>query len=386
MANEKILVVDDEKDIGRLLELTLTRTGYQVRRAFDGEEALTQVEQERPDLILLDVMMPKLDGLQTCQRLKADPTTANIPIIMLTAKAQAADKVAGLSIGADDYVPKPFNHQEVLARVKGLLQRTEKIRYLNPLMGVLGEWFTDEGVEQLGKELEVARRIQMGLLPKSVPEVPGIEVGAVLHSSKSVGGDFYDFIPAESGTLALALGDVSGKGIPAALVMVMVRAFLRVIGSEGATPDTVLAKVNRHLSRDIPPGMFVTMFYASLDPVARTLIYSNAGHWGPLLFREGQPPARLESEGMVLGVDESATFALGEVKLERGDLLAFFTDGVVEAPGPTGQLLGEVGLQTLLEAHRELGAQELADLIAASVKEWAHGALSDDLTLVVLKT
>ena len=127
MANEKILVADDEKDIGRLLELILTRGGYQVIRASDGEEALAQIAQDRPDLIILDVMMPKLDGIQVCQRLKGHSRTASIPIILLTAKAQANDKVTGFSAGADEYVPKPFNHQEVLARVRALLQRSDNL-------------------------------------------------------------------------------------------------------------------------------------------------------------------------------------------------------------------------------------------------------------------
>jgi len=386
VANEKILVADDEKDIGRLLELTLSRAGYQVIRASDGEEALAKIGQDRPDLVLLDVMMPKLDGIQVCRRLKGNSVTASIPVIMLTAKAQVTDKVTGFSAGADDYVSKPFNHREIVARVRTLLQRSEKIRYLNPLMGVLGDWFTDKGVEQLGKELEVAQDIQRQLLPRETPELPGLEIGAVLFSSKSVGGDFYDFLPGPNGQMGIALGDVSGKGIPAALFMVMVRTLLRVIAADLKEPAEVLAQANKHLTRDIPPGMFVTMLYAILDGKGERLAFANAGHWAPILLRDGQDPVSLEADGAVLGVAEDVPFTPGELKLQPGDLVTLFTDGVVESVGyESGQTLGIDGLVALLTTHREKSTQAMAEAIATQIRESQKGALQDDLTLLILK-
>ncbi len=386
MANEKILVADDEKDIGRLLELALTRAGFQIIRAYDGEEALAKIEQNRPDLVVLDVMMPKLDGIQVCRRLKGNSRTASIPVIMLTAKVQVTDTVTGLSAGADDYLPKPFNHQEVVARIRTLLTRSEKIRYLNPLMGVLGDWFTDKGVEQLGKELEVAQDIQRQLLPKGMPDLPGLELGAVLISSKSVGGDFYDFLPGPNGQMGIALGDVSGKGIPAALLMVMIRTLLRVIATDLREPAEALAQANKHLTRDIPPGMFVTMLYAILDANGERLTFANAGHWAPILLRDGQDPVSLEADGAVLGVAEDVAFTPGELKLQRGDLVALFTDGVVESVGyESGQMLGVEGLVALLNAHQGKPAQAMAEAIATQIRESQKGALQDDLTLLILK-
>ncbi len=386
MANEKILVADDEKDIGRLLELALTRAGFQVIRAYDGEEALAKIEQSRPDLIVLDVMMPKLDGIQVCQRLKGNSRTASLPVLMLTAKVQVTDTVTGLSAGADDYLPKPFNHQEIVARIRTLLTRSEKIRYLNPLMGVLGDWFTDKGVEQLGKELEVAQDIQRRLLPKGRPDLPGLEIGAVLISSKSVGGDFYDFLPGPNGQMGMALGDVSGKGIPAALLMVMIRTLLRVIATDLREPAEVLAQANKHLTRDIPPWMFVTMLYAILERY-RVLTVAEEDR-GPVPgAREGQAlPLSIEADGAVLGVAEDVAFTPGELKLQPGDLVALFTDGVVESVGyESGQMLGVEGLVALLHAHQGKSAQAMAEAIAAEIRESQKGALQDDLTLLILK-
>ena len=379
----KILVVDDNPDNVELARAVVEGAGYAAVTASDGIEALECVNASLPDLILLDVMMPRLDGLGVLQALRNNPATSQIPVIMLTAKAAVADRVEGLQLGADDYVPKPFAADELLARIRTLLKRSEKLRYLNPLMGVLGDWFSARGVERLSRELEVAREIQMSLLPKVPPPTHGVELGAVLYSSEAVGGDFYDFLPMPDGTLGISVGDVSGKGIPAALLMVMVRTLFRVTASDGEPPGKVLARINRYLSRDIPPSMFVTMFFCVLGP-GRRLLYGDAGHVKPILLRSGQPPQTLEAEGTVLGVLDDTKFDERALQLNEGDLLALFTDGVVESMGPDGRMLGFEGLSALLEANRDKHPQEIAEAIAGEVKK-SPGPLRDDLTLLVLR-
>lgn len=379
----KILVVDDNPDNVELARAVVESAGYTATTAADGVEALECVQKAPPDLILLDVMMPRLDGLGVLQALRTNPATSQIPVIMLTAKAAIADRVAGLQLGADDYVPKPFAAAELVARIQTLLKRSEKLRYLNPLMGVLGDWFSARGVERLSRELEVAREIQMSLLPKVPPPTHGVELGAVLYSSEMVSGDFYDFLPMPDGDLGILVGDVSGKGIPAALLMIMIRTLFRVTASDGESPGTVLARINRHLCRDIPPSMFVTMFFCRLGP-GRQLLYGDAGHVKPVLLRPGQPPRTLEAEGTVLGVVDDASFDERAFQLAPGDLLALFTDGVVESMGPDGRMLGLEGLYALLEANRDKPPQAIADSIAGEIKK-NPGPLRDDLTLVVLR-
>lgn len=379
----KILVVDDNPDNVELARAVVESAGYTAVTAADGVEALECVQKAPPDLILLDVMMPRLDGLGVLQALRTNPATSQIPVIMLTAKAAIADRVAGLQLGADDYVPKPFAAAELVARIQTLLKRSEKLRYLNPLMGVLGDWFSARGVERLSRELEVAREIQMSLLPKVPPPTHGVELGAVLYSSEMVSGDFYDFLPMPDGDLGILVGDVSGKGIPAALLMIMIRTLFRVTASDGESPGTVLARINRYLCRDIPPSMFVTMFFCRLGP-GRQLLYGDAGHVKPVLLRPGQPPRTLEAEGTVLGVVDDASFDERAFQLAPGDLLALFTDGVVESMGPDGRMLGLEGLYALLEANRDKPPQAIADSIAGEIKK-NPGPLRDDLTLVVLR-
>ncbi len=379
----KILVVDDNPDNVELARAVVESAGYAAVTASDGIEALECVKASLPDLILLDVMMPRLDGLGVLQALRNNPATSQIPVIMLTAKAAVAERVAGLQLGADDYVPKPFAADELLARIHTLLKRSEKLRYLNPLMGVLGDWFSERGVERLSRELEVAREIQMSLLPKVPPPTHGVEMGAVLYSSEAVSGDFFDFLPMPDGTLGISVGDVSGKGIPAALLMIMVRTLFRVTASDGEPPGKVLARINRHLCRDIPPSMFVTMFFCLLGP-GRQLVYGDAGHVKPILLRPGQRPQTLEAEGTPLGALDDAEFGERALQLNEGDLLALFTDGVVESIGPNGRMLGLEGLNALLEANRDRRPQEMVEAIAGEIKK-NPGPLRDDLTLLVLR-
>jgi sigma-B regulation protein RsbU (phosphoserine phosphatase) len=378
----RILVVDDNPDNVELARAVVESAGYTALTAVDGIEALERVKESLPDLILLDVMMPRLDGMGVLEALRANPATSQIPVIMLTAKAAVADRVAGLRLGADDYVPKPFSAEELVARIQTLLKRSEKLRYLNPLMGVLGDWFSARGVERLSRELEVAREIQMSLLPPVPPPTGGIGLGAVLHSSEMVSGDFYDFLPAPDGTLGIAVGDVSGKGIPAALLMVMVRTLFRVTAAEVDRPGRVLERINRYLCRDIPPSMFVTMFFCRLG-TDRRLVYGDAGHVKPILLRAGQPPRVLEAEGTILGATEEALFDERTVQLEPGDLVALYTDGVVESIGPDGRMLGVEGLCAMLEANRRSSPQAIAEAVAAEVMK-SPGPLRDDLTLVVI--
>ncbi len=379
----KILVVDDNPDNVELARVVVEGAGYATATAADGIEALECVKASLPDLILLDLMMPRLDGLGVLRELRSNPATSQIPVIMLTAKAAVADRVEGLQRGADDYVPKPFAADELLARIQTLLKRSEKLRYLNPLMGVLGDWFSARGVERLSRELEVAREIQMSLLPRVPPPTHGVELGAVLHSSEMVSGDFYDFLPMPDGALGISVGDVSGKGIPAALLMIMVRTLFRVTAADGESPGKVLTRINRYLCRDIPPSMFVTMFFCLLRP-DRQLVYGDAGHVKPILLRPGHPPRALEAEGMVLGALDDAAFDERTLQLAPGDLLALFTDGVVESVGPDGRMLGLDGLNTLLEANRAKPPQAIAEAIAGEIKK-RPGPLRDDLTLVVLR-
>lgn len=383
--NAKILFADDDPVVSQYVEVVLRQAGYTVLLAADGIEAMERVRQSAPDLILLDVIMPGLDGLEVLRALRQNPHTSQIPVIMLTQKAHVEDLVKGLESGADDYVPKPFVPEELLVRVHLLLKRSEKVRALGPLMGVLGEWFSVQGIEQLGHELETAREIQFRLLPPSLPNLAGVDVGAALEPTKSVGGDFYDFIPMPGG-VGFAIGDVSGKGIPAALLMVMVRSLLRATAWEHSEPGEIISRVNRFLCRDIPPSMFVTLIFGVLTlGDGRRLSVINAGHANPLLLRQGAAPRFLTAGGPVLGAFPETKYTHEELLLEAGDLVAFYTDGLVEAVDASGRALGVDGLVTLIERRRGEHPQTGARAVLDEIKSRGRGGSRDDCALLILK-
>jgi sigma-B regulation protein RsbU (phosphoserine phosphatase) len=200
-----------------------------------------------------------------------------------------------------------------------------------------------------------------------------------------VGGDFFDIVPMGE-RIAVAVGDVSGKGIPAALLMVMVRTLLREIARGLAEPADVLARLNASLCRDMPPSMFVTMVLAVLFPGREGRVaLASAGHPEPILVHPGAAPKAVSVGGMMLGVFEDAAFEETEVDLEAGDSLVFLTDGVIEAPGADGKRPGLDRVLRALDRSRDLGAQAQAEAVTAEVLAEAAGRMRDDMTAFILK-
>ena len=351
---ETILVVDDDLDILELLKMNLEPEGYNVRTASDGESAVQSACIDPPDLILLDVMMPHKNGFQVIEELKAIEETKSVPVILVTARGQTEDKVRGLDTGADDYITKPFDLREVTARVEAVLGRTRPIKYINPLMRAMGEGFSEEGLEQLAGHLQAAAAIQKKLLPEQAPSLDGFDMATLLQSSTSVSGDFYDFIPLSKTQIGIVLGDVKGNGIPAALLMVMIRTALRLLCHEEDTPALILKRINDLVARDTEADLFATMIYGILDTETSTFTYSNGGHCYPLHWNNTQNIDVLKTGGMLIGAFEEATFTTGTCLLAPGDILVFYTDGITETgAGDDPVSDGNHGVSTSSE-HRDV--------------------------------
>ena len=312
---ETILVVDDDPDILELLKMNLEPEGYTMQTASDGESAVQRATMDPPDLILLDVMMPHKDGFQVIEELKDIDETKNVPIILVTARGQMEDKIRGLDTGADDYITKPFDLREVTARVEAVLGRTRPIKYINPLRHAMGERFSEEGVEQLAGHLQTAAAIQKKLLPEQAPKLDGFDMATLLQSSTSVSGDFYDFIPLNQTQTGIVLGDVKGSGIPAALLMVMIRTALRLLCHEEDAPAAILKRINDLVARDTEADLFATMIYGILDTETATFTYANGGHCYPLHWNNARRIDVLKTGGMLIGAFEEATFTTGTCHL-----------------------------------------------------------------------
>jgi serine phosphatase RsbU (regulator of sigma subunit) len=245
--------------------------------------------------------------------------------------------------------------------------------------------------ERIAQELRTAQQIQHTFLPKEVPALPGWHLAPYYQPAREVGGDFYDFLPLADGRLGIVLGDVTDKGVPAALVMTATRSMLRAMARESDTPGTVLARVNDQLAADIPPGMFVTCFYAILDPATGHLAYANAGQDLPYLRRADGSVGELRARGMPLGLMPAMDYEEREATLAPGDTLLFYSDGLVEAHNPRREMFGFPRLADLLarEPSATADAPPAAPLIdtllgamaAFTGPGWEQ---EDDVTLVAL--
>ncbi len=386
---ETILAVDDDIDILELVEVSLTADGFNVITASDGRGALENARDYEPDLILLDLMMPEMDGFEVIEKLRSDAKTRTIPVIMLTAKAQTREKILGLQSGADDYITKPFQLDELTARIEAVLGRTRPTKYINPLIGAMGDQFSEAGVEQLAFHLKTAAIIQQKLLPQKSPDLPGFDIAGLLRSSMSISGDFYDFIPLTDNHLGVAIADVRGKGIPAALLMVMIRTALRLVCREEASPSAALKRINDLLFADTDPDIFATMIYGILDTESMTFTYSNAGHCYPLFLKnEGATITSLRAGGMILGSFDFATFQSETIQFAPGDEMLLYTDGATETERrDDGVLYGEEKLVECIESNRHLSAEMLCETIEADLLKFSgtQNHWNDDLTIVAIK-
>jgi sigma-B regulation protein RsbU (phosphoserine phosphatase) len=374
LADRRVLIVDDVRSNVDLLARAL-QGHYQLSVAFDGESALREVAAHAPDLILLDVMMPGLDGHEVCRRLKGDAATRDIPVVFLSSLDEGRDKAAGFEAGAADYITKPFEILEVKARVRALLR---------------AKAYQDAVRELLESELRVAREIQRGLVPRDFAALGAagiVDCAACLEPARAVGGDLYDVFRLDDDRLCLVMGDVSGKGIPAALFMVMTLTLIRGIARLSGRPAEILARVNEALAADNPSSMFVTLFCGVLEQSTGRLTCASGGHLSPLLVRRGEAPRpALAAEGTLVGVLPGATFPAAEVALAPGDLLVAYTDGVTEARNPEDALFGEPRLLALLEGVGDGAADEAVAAILAGVREFAGSAeQADDIAILAVR-
>jgi sigma-B regulation protein RsbU (phosphoserine phosphatase) len=236
---------------------------------------------------------------------------------------------------------------------------------------------------EIEQELQLARDIQQGLLLEAVPRLPGWELTAVSLPARDLGGDLYDFLPLEDGLQGIMIGDVSGKGLPAALRMAVARTVFRFESRRGDTPGPTLAAVNRGVLTEIPQGM-VTMLYAVLDPRAGSLRFANAGHTYPLLMNGAVN--ELELDGLPLGVDIDSDYGEITAQLDPGDSVLMYTDGVVEAAGPDEEYFSFDRLSTILDDCRSLKPRAMVSRLLSEMRAWSGSNLqSDDVTMVVLR-
>src|SRR5262245_27766913 len=329
LADCRVLLVDDAKANLDILVEGL-KADHKLSLAMNGEMALQVAAKLPPDLVLLDIVMPGLDGYEVCRRLRQMPETAEVPIMFLSSLEEVQNKTRGFEAGANDYLTKPFEMLEVKARVRSLLK---------------AKAYSDAAKEQIASELRVAREIQMGMLPHdftAFEQAYHLEFGAVLEPAREVGGDLYGVCGSGPERVVVFLGDVSGKGIPASMFMVRAISLARLLAREIPEPERILARLNDELAADNPSGMFVTFLCAVFEPGTGKLTLANAGHCRPLLLPAGEPPRwAVQNLGTALGFEPGLEFQRTELILRHGDALILYSDGVTEAFNPGDECYGD---------------------------------------------
>ena len=374
---QKLILVVDDTPLNISVITGALKDTYRTKVATNGPKALAiAAADEKPDLILLDVMMPEMDGYEVCRRLKADPTTREIPVIFLTAQTEAEDETRGFEVGAVDYVHKPFSPAVMKARVHThLVLRETREKLAQQLLAIQ-------------KELETARLIQQSILPETVPQIVGLDIAARYVPMASVAGDFYDFIVVDDKHVGILVADVSGHGMPAALIASMLKIALAAQAGHADDPARVLHGLNQALCGKFQHH-YVTAAYVYVDMEKRTLKYAGAGH-PPLLMWGGASNGVREvtENGLFLGKFDFATYSSVEVPLALGDRGLLYTDGISETNNPQGVEFGTEYFRKFLAAEKNGSTDQFADGLLEELARWsARGKdedLDDDITMVAI--
>jgi phosphoserine phosphatase RsbU/P len=377
----RVLIVDDLEVNRDLLTRRVAKLGHSTASATGGREALACLRESEFDLVLLDITMPDMDGYEALAHIKADPRTAHIPVVMVTAIDGVDSVVRCLELGAEDYITKPFNPVILKARVESSLNK-KRIADLNAKL-----------LNSLSRELKIAQKIQLGFLPDQLPQLSNWPIAAVCVPARQVGGDFFDALLLPDGRLAFTVADVCDKGVGAALYMALIRSLLRISLLQ-APPDQsaelMLTRAvnfandyiaNEH-SRD---NMFATVFTAILCPATGQLAFINAGHDAPLLWRHaGQSLQSLHPDGLAVGMMAAQVYPVRHICMQPGDTLLAFTDGLTEALSPDDAVFGEDRLIAALAAVPG-NPQSLIDRIGAALAQhMGPRPAHDDVTMLCL--
>lgn len=400
-APAQILVADDVEMNRDLLARRVRRLGHDVLMAEDGVQALALLRERPVDVVLLDIMMPNMNGYEVLEAMVADERLRQVPVIMISAVDDKESIARCIGLGADDYLPKPFDPLILQARLGASLAR-KRLREREQLYQ-----------RSLERELEIGREIQAHFLPDRIPTLPGYDFAARLRSARMVSGDFYDLFPLGDGReMVVVIGDVCDKGVGAALFMALFRSLLRALAEQsdgarwndrGASQDRRretgprTAAITGHLLRTITltndyiagthsrSNMFATVFFAVVDGETGLVQYINAGQEPPVVV--GPNGVRqLPPTGPALGLLPGLPFEVGQTTLAAGEVLVAWTDGVTEAKTAVGEeLFGELRTVETIGTGRS-SADALLDGILAAVDAWAAGAeQADDITLLAVR-
>jgi len=374
-----ILVVDDTPANLRLLIGILGNVGYKVRPATNGQRALSAIEKESPDIILLDIMMPDMNGYEVCEYLKANEKTRDIPVIFISALTETFDKVKAFTVGGVDYITKPFQAEEVLARVETHLKLHELQRQLKA-----------ENL-RMSAELAVSRRLQQMLLPseQELEQIEGLDIAGFMEPADEVGGDYYDVLQ-HNGRLWFGIGDVTGHGLESGALAIMLQSSIRTLLANNETdPVKLFSALNQmvfHNKRRMKIEKSLTL---ALVDYQDHQLYLSGQHEEMIVVRNGQLELIDTTDlGFPIGLDKELADFIHQIKLplNTGDVVVLYTDGITEAENTEGQLYGLKRLCGIIQQNWQQTAFQIQQAVIQDVRQFiGQQKMFDDITLLILK-
>jgi sigma-B regulation protein RsbU (phosphoserine phosphatase) len=379
--NGEILVVDDEADLEMLVQHNFRKSiaagDLKFHFAGDGEQALRLIDSHPSiELVITDINMPVMDGLTLLG--KASELRRILKTVIISAYDDMENIRAAMNGGAYDFLTKPIDFTDLEKTIKKTQRELQTLRQGQE---------AQQQLSTLEHELRIATKLQQAILPELITGREEFEIAASMAAARQVSGDFYDFFLIDANRLGLAIGDVSGKGIPAALFMAVSRTLLRATALQGGSPAEVLEHVNRVLLNQSRGEIFLTLLYGILDLRSGDFKFSSGGQ--PPAYLHSSPNAGSflrEPRGIMLGVLENATYIEGAAHLEPGDGLTFYTDGVTEAENGSREFFTEARLKTVLEGVSRRPVEQLVADVLTSVETFTEGLeQADDITLLAVR-
>jgi sigma-B regulation protein RsbU (phosphoserine phosphatase) len=358
-----VVIVEDDVTTNRLIEIMIAQAGFQPVCAFSVTEAIAVIEIHRPDIVLLDVTLPDGSGLDLCRRLQQMPHAAQIPVVFISSLEDAVTKVRGFEVGGVDYITKPVNRAELIARVSTHLRLRRAFVTLAKLQA--------ERIQRLTS-------VQRSLM-KPPSALPQARFEVALEQIGQAGGDFYDVISVANNTIDYIVADISGHDLAASIWTSSLKTLTTEYGDAASTPQDTVQSMNRVLCQVLSPGVFFTLVYARINRATHHLRTVNAGHPPPILVpTRNLEPELLDSEGDVVGVFPDARFGVVDRNVEQGDRLFLYSDGLIEL----GDAMG-LGQKRLLEACRQFAREPLAVAVPA-IKQYVTRDIhvTDDIVLL----
>ena len=389
-----ILIAEDDPVSMGFLKKILEKWEYIVFTAEDGCKALEVFRENHVDMIITDWMMPEMDGIELCQKIRDLDTKRYIYTIIVTAKKQIRDKVEGFEAGADDFLTKPFDREELKSRIeagKRILELENSLRRKNQLL--------EEANRRIMEDLKYAAKIQRSLLPNNLPKIKGVDICWEFFPCDQLGGDMLNVLRLDENRYGLYVLDVSGHGVPAALFSVALsrllsetRDILKIRISEPpyyqiTSPKDVLESLNKQFPMDLNTGQYFTILYGIIDISRHTFHWSNAGHPNPIMINESEVELITDAAGPPIGFFKDVEYQEGALELNPSQRILMYSDGILEALNQYDQQFTIDRLTDIIEDRKRLETKDLLSNLISEVEEWtkAKGGLNDDVTLLGLE-